>query len=178
MSAELRIEKEVHNLNSGEYTPWIRLRFRTAMRTTVSGIVRFLLTSTEPDVSLYMSPINIDPDDPACPSASHPSTQPTSRTSSAPFATTGMAEDTWALNEGVIDGDAFLKQAWGIFEERESMFLSALENTRRGVVACVFRYERPHPAYVSTGNSKPATGRMPVWLRLCTGGWTYWSGKL
>ena len=37
-----------------------------------------------------------------------------------PFATTGMAEDTWALNEGVIDSDAFLKQAWDIFEERES----------------------------------------------------------
>jgi predicted AlkP superfamily phosphohydrolase/phosphomutase len=49
-----------------------------------------------------------------------------------------MAEDTWALNERVIDSDAFLKQAWDIFEERESMFLRALENTRRGVVACVF----------------------------------------
>jgi predicted AlkP superfamily phosphohydrolase/phosphomutase len=49
-----------------------------------------------------------------------------------------MAEDTWALNEKAIDSDAFLKQAYLIFEERKAMFFSALERTRRGVVACVF----------------------------------------
>jgi predicted AlkP superfamily phosphohydrolase/phosphomutase len=49
-----------------------------------------------------------------------------------------MAEDTWALNEYAIDADAFLKQAWLIYEEREAMFLSALDRARRGVVACVF----------------------------------------
>jgi predicted AlkP superfamily phosphohydrolase/phosphomutase len=49
-----------------------------------------------------------------------------------------MAEDTWALNEGVIDEDAFLAQAASIQQERERMFFSALDRTRRGVVACVF----------------------------------------
>ncbi len=49
-----------------------------------------------------------------------------------------MAEDTWALNERVINDDAFLKQSWDIFEERRAMFLSALGTARRGVVACVF----------------------------------------
>ncbi len=49
-----------------------------------------------------------------------------------------MAEDTWALNEGVIDEDDFLKQAYSLMEEREAMFRNALDKTRRGVVACVF----------------------------------------
>jgi predicted AlkP superfamily phosphohydrolase/phosphomutase len=49
-----------------------------------------------------------------------------------------MAEDTWALNEGVIDEAAFLEQAWSIFAEREAQFREALDKTRRGVVACVF----------------------------------------
>ena len=49
-----------------------------------------------------------------------------------------MAEDTWALNEDAIDDDAFLEQAYLTYEEREAMFLSALDRTRRGVVACVF----------------------------------------
>ena len=53
-------------------------------------------------------------------------------------ATLGMAEDTWALNEGVIDEDAFLEQAEAIKQERERMFFSALDRTRRGIVACVF----------------------------------------
>jgi predicted AlkP superfamily phosphohydrolase/phosphomutase len=49
-----------------------------------------------------------------------------------------MAEDTWALNEKAIDEEAFLDQAYLIYGEREAMFLSALDRTRRGVVACVF----------------------------------------
>ena len=54
------------------------------------------------------------------------------------FSTLGLAEDTWALNERVLDEEAFLKQAYLIHEERERMFFDALEKTRRGVVVCVF----------------------------------------
>ena len=49
-----------------------------------------------------------------------------------------MAEDTWAFNEGALDDGGFLKQARAIQAEREAMFFSALDRTRRGVVACVF----------------------------------------
>jgi predicted AlkP superfamily phosphohydrolase/phosphomutase len=49
-----------------------------------------------------------------------------------------MAEDTWALNEGVIDEQAFLDQAYSLLAEREAMFDNALAHTRHGVVACVF----------------------------------------
>ncbi|MBL8291324.1 MAG: alkaline phosphatase family protein, partial [Bryobacterales bacterium] len=54
------------------------------------------------------------------------------------YSTLGMAEDTWALNEGVIDEEAFLDQSYQIMAEREAMFRNALEKTPRGVVACVF----------------------------------------
>ena len=100
--------------------------------------MRFLLTETGPHVSLYMTPIQLDPEHPALP-ISHPSCYaPYLAGLVGPFATAGMAEDTWALNERVIDEGAFLNQAWDIFEERRSMFLSALGTARRGVVACVF----------------------------------------
>src|SRR5260370_27851207 len=49
-----------------------------------------------------------------------------------------MAEDSWALNAPAIDSDALLKHSYLIFEERKAMFFSALDRTRRGVVACVF----------------------------------------
>jgi predicted AlkP superfamily phosphohydrolase/phosphomutase len=54
------------------------------------------------------------------------------------FSTLGMAEDTWALNEGAIGQEEFLQQAALIQAEREAMFFSALDHARRGVVACVF----------------------------------------
>ena len=52
--------------------------------------------------------------------------------------TLGLAEDTWGLNERVLDEEAFLKLSYLIHEEREKMFFDALEKTRRGAVVCVF----------------------------------------
>jgi hypothetical protein len=104
----------------------------------VGGIARFLLTESGDEVSLYSAPINIDPEAPALP-ISHPSYYAAYLSKLlGTFSTLGMAEDTWALNEHAIDCDAFLKQAYLIFEERMAMFFSALDRTRRGVVACVF----------------------------------------
>jgi len=135
---ELRVQGRRCRLTPGEYTAWQRLTFRTAIGASAAGLVRFMVTETAPDFSLYMSPINIDPERPALP-ISHPSFYAAYLANLlGSYATVGMAEDTWALNEGVIDEDAFLEQAWDIFAEREGMFLHALESTRRGVVACVF----------------------------------------
>ena len=114
------------------------LKFRSGLGATASGIARFLITETEPEFSMYMTPVNIDPERPALPISYPPYYAAYLANLLGAYATTGMAEDTWALNEGAIDEDAFLRQAWDIYGEREAMFLNALENTRRGVVACVF----------------------------------------
>jgi len=136
---ELQIQDHRCPLILGDYTEWLQIRFRSAIGTTASGIVRFLLAENNSEhCSLYMSPINIDPAAPALP-ISHPSYYAKYLANLiGPFATAGMAEDTWALNEGVIGEDAFLEQAYDIFAEREAMFLDALAHTLRGVVACVF----------------------------------------
>jgi predicted AlkP superfamily phosphohydrolase/phosphomutase len=55
-----------------------------------------------------------------------------------PFSTLGLAEDTWALNERVIDEEAFLKQAWLIFEERKTMLWDVLAKTKKGFATVVF----------------------------------------
>jgi predicted AlkP superfamily phosphohydrolase/phosphomutase len=75
-----------------------------------------------------------------------------------PYSTLGLAEDTWALNEGVIDDGTFLKLSYDIDAEREKMFLASLDRLRGGTLSCVFdatdriqhmfwRYfEKGHPA--------------------------------
>ncbi|MCP5117035.1 MAG: nucleotide pyrophosphatase, partial [bacterium] len=125
-------------LNVGEYTPWLQVAFSGGVGVKAKGICRFLLNELSPDVNVYVTPINIDPEDPALP-ISHPSYYSAYLAKLlGTFATVGMAEDTWALNEGVIDEEAFLKQAYLTHEEREAMFFSALERHRQGVAACVF----------------------------------------
>src|SRR5215813_12927262 len=136
--ALLELAGERYELKQGDYTEWITLVFAAPLGIKVKGIVRLLLTETSPELSLYSTPINIDPEDPALP-ISHPSYYSAYLAKLlGAFSTLGMAEDTWALNEHAIDSDAFLKQAWLTYEEREAMFISALDRTRRSVVACVF----------------------------------------
>lgn len=146
-------------------TPWIRLTFRAGLGIKVSGIGQFRLASVKPFVRLYLSPIAIDPEKPALP-ISHPSFYaPYLAKLLGEFSTLGLAEDTWALNERVIDEDSFLEQAYQICAEREAMFESALDRANKGVVACVFdtpdrvqhmfyRFLDPtHPAHATNGNS-------------------------
>jgi predicted AlkP superfamily phosphohydrolase/phosphomutase len=132
----LEIQGEAYPMVVGEYTPWIRLKFRAHGGSSVAGIVRFLLV--DENFSLYATPVQIDPENPALP-ISQPAYYATYLAKLlGSFATLGLAEDTWALNDGAIDEDAFLKQAESIQREREAMFFSALDHLRGGVLACVF----------------------------------------
>ncbi len=137
--AALKIGDASYSLKPGTYTPWVKLKFKSAAHVTVNGIARFLLTEAGPEhFSLYCSPVQIDPEKPALP-ISHPSYYAAYLAKLlGMYSTLGMAEDTWALNEGVINEDDFLKQSYLLMEEREAMFRNALAKTRRGVVACVF----------------------------------------
>jgi predicted AlkP superfamily phosphohydrolase/phosphomutase len=134
----LRIQGESYELRPHEYTPWIRVKFRFSPFRSVFGIVRFLVTSTGKGFSLYVSPVEIDPENPGLP-ISHPGAYAGYLAKLiGVFATLGMAEDTWALNERVLSERDFLSQAYSIFDERLRMFTDALEKTRKGVAGCVF----------------------------------------
>ena len=134
----LKIGRRSWWLREREYSPWIRVRFRAAPGVTVHGIARFYVTQIEPHLGLYVTPINIDPARPALP-ISYPSYYALYlQKLIGNFATLGLAEDTWALNERVIDEEAFLQQTWDLHAEREAMFFNALDKARDGVVACVF----------------------------------------
>ncbi len=137
-SLTLEIQGESYPVTAGQYSAWIRIAFQAAPGLRMRGLARFLITETEPEFSMYVTPLQIDPEAPALP-ISHPSYYSAYLAKLlGPFATAGMAEDTWALDQGVIDEASFLDQAYLTLAERERMFDSALRKTRRGVVACVF----------------------------------------
>ena len=125
-------------LEPGRMTDWIPMSFRAAPGVSVRGICRLLLTELGDHVSLYVTPINLDPDRPALP-ISHPSFYASSLSHRVGrFATLGLAEDTSALNEGVIGDADFLQQAYDIDAEREAMLMAGLDRLRSGTLVCVF----------------------------------------
>ena len=87
---------------------------------------------------MYMTAIHIDPGKPALPISSPVSYSIYLSKMMGGYATLGLAEDTWALNERVIDEDTFLVQANIYHQEREEMFFNALDKTQKGLCACVF----------------------------------------
>ena len=96
---DLELDGETYTLERRKYTDWISVEFPAAPMVKVSGIVRFYLMETDPELQLYMTPIHLDPANPALP-ISEPavySVYLAKRLGS--FATLGLAEDTWALNE-------------------------------------------------------------------------------
>jgi predicted AlkP superfamily phosphohydrolase/phosphomutase len=160
----LHVGGDRYELATGQLTDWITLTFRASPAKKVTGLTRMLVIEAGEHFSLYMCPINIDPGSPAMP-VSHPDYYATYLAKKhGDFATLGLAEDTWALNEKVIDDGAFLEMTYDIDREREEQFFTSLDRLRRGSLVCVFdttdriqhmfwRYlEDGHPAAAATGN--------------------------
>ena len=136
--AKVALGKEEVDLERGKLTDWVTLCFRAAPGVKVEGICRIQLTETGEHVSLYMTPISLNPENPAMP-ISHPNYYSTYLAKLiGPYSALGLAEDTWALNEGVIDDGTFLQLTNDIDEEREKMFFAALDRLRSGSLVCVF----------------------------------------
>jgi len=136
--ARFTVHSETFTLKIGEYSAWIPLKFKAGIGLNAHGIARFYLKEISPEVEVYVTPVNIDPGKPDLP-ISHPVTYSIYLEKMfGPYATLGLAEDTWALNEKVLDDEAFLAQCYANHEDRERMLFDALEKTRHGLCACVF----------------------------------------
>ncbi len=136
--AEFELDGQRFTLGPGQDSPWIRLAFRLGRRARVRGICRVRVLSLAEPVSFYMTPLHIDPEHPALPISHPPHYAVTLAKLLGPYATLGLAEDTWALNERVIDEQAFLDQVYAIHAEREAQFFHALDRQPGGLVAAVF----------------------------------------
>ena len=136
--ALVSVNGESVDLEPGELSEWVKLGFTAIPGMKVNGICRMMITEMDEHVSLYVSPINIEPDKPVMP-ISHPSYYSSYLEKKlGTYATLGLAEDTWALNEKVTDDRTFLTQTNDIDSEREAMLFTALDRLRTGVLVTVF----------------------------------------
>ncbi len=134
----VHVDGQKVKLQKGEYSDWIKVRFKMGMGIKADGICQFLLLSTEPEFELYVTPIQIDPEKPAMPIAQPFVYSVYLAKQQGLFATLGLAEDTWALNERILDDEGFLHQCLEADAEREVMFLDSLKKVKRGLCVAVF----------------------------------------
>lgn len=138
-TAVLQIDKEKINLKKGVTSEWMTLTFKAGF-IKVSGIAQWVLEDVGENkpIKLYLSPINIDPEKPSMP-ISHPKIFSVYLSKLlGPYATLGMAEDTWALSEQVMSEEVFLEQMYAYNTEREKSFFDTFKKYKSGLLVQVF----------------------------------------
>jgi predicted AlkP superfamily phosphohydrolase/phosphomutase len=124
-------------------------------------MVRFFLKQVRPYLMLYMSPVNIDPRDPAQPIASPEEYAYELSEEAGPFYTEEMPEDTKALRAGVLQPREFLTQSQLVLDERKRLLDAELRqfSAERGRALLFFYFssidQRHHMLYRQSDLADP-----------------------
>lgn len=120
-------------LNEGEWSDWIPLQFTLLpLVANVSGICRLYLKKARNAFALYVSPVNIDPSDPALPISTPRDYSRRLAEEIGPFYTQGMAEETHALSAHVFDDDEYRRQSDFVLREQVRLFEHTLNHFETG----------------------------------------------
>ena len=120
------------------WSDWLRVKFKLGLLQSIRGMVRFHLVRSEPDLSLYASPVNFDPESPFFPISEPPEYAGDLARRIGLYYTTGMVEDHAGLNNERISEETFLDQCAIAWREREAMMLDELNSFESGLFYCLF----------------------------------------
>lgn len=120
-------------LKEGEWSKWIKVKFSMIpYLSNVSGICRFYVKQVHPNFQLYVTPINVDPSEPAIPISTGGYAEELAEKYGY-FYTQGFPEDTKALSNGVFTDEEYWEQAKFVLHERRNIFSHELNDFRDGV---------------------------------------------
>src|SRR5438132_2644989 len=131
-SVDIEVSGQKFTLRPNEWSGWVEFVFPFNPLIKLHGISRFHLISSQPEVRLYLSPINFDP--------RHlpPGFKISTPTSRAPqlakqyglYKTLGWQIDTWDISEGFATEQMFWDDmTWSVAQDRK-MFDAFLEGDR------------------------------------------------
>ncbi len=138
-SVSVHTSGKTFRLRKNQLSDWIKITFKPGLGMKIRAVCRFYVSEISPEFKMYMSPLNIDPEKPSLP-ISHPFIYSVYLAKLlGTYNTLGETDDTWALNEEILDEDTFLKLCYDNQKESEDMLFNALKKTKRGVIACWFQ---------------------------------------
>jgi predicted AlkP superfamily phosphohydrolase/phosphomutase len=132
--AKIEVQNTKFVLREGEWSDWVHVEFQLIpFIGNVKGICRFYLKQAHPRFELYVSPINIDPADPALPISTPKSYSKELSDDVGEFYTQGISEDTKALSAGVLSDGQYLEQARTVLAEHRAIFDREFPKFKKGV---------------------------------------------
>jgi predicted AlkP superfamily phosphohydrolase/phosphomutase len=132
--AKIVIQDHEFILKEKEWSDWKKIHFPMIPTQSVAGICMFYLKQVRPEFKLYISPINIDPAEPAMPISTPDSYAKELAKKFGSFYTKGLPADFKAMTHGVLDEEEFLAQDDTILKERIEMFEYELSRFDSGLL--------------------------------------------
>jgi len=145
----LELGKERILLHAGEWSDWLPVEFVSGLPgagiwasmgspTAVKGMVRVYVRSVHPALEVYVSPVNLDPLDPALPISEPADFARELATRHGRFSTLGIPEDTKAFTHGALHAEAFAGQVAQASTERLRLWHGALADFHAGCLCFYF----------------------------------------
>jgi predicted AlkP superfamily phosphohydrolase/phosphomutase len=159
----VKIDVQDHEivLREGEWSDWFRVDFEAVpLLVSINAIGRFYLKQVRPDFELYLTPLQINPEEPVLPISTPESWAHELYEALGHFYTQELPEDTKALTYDVFTGHEFWDQSQFVYGEQSRALDHFLENFDEGFLFFYFssvdqgshmlwRYaDSAHPGYV------------------------------
>ncbi|WP_240911013.1 alkaline phosphatase family protein [Paludisphaera soli] len=125
-------------VREGEWSGWLKVKFKLGPLQSAHGVVRFLLIRRDPTIVLYASPINFDPSAPLFPISSPPEFARKLAEGVGRFHTAGFVEDHNGVINERISEEQFLAQCDDAWRERRAMMEHELGRLDSGLFYCLF----------------------------------------
>ncbi len=137
--AKIVVQGQEVLLKEGEWSPWVPLQFELVPHLKgVAGMCLFYLRQVSPHFQLYVSPVNVDPLNPALPVTSPVDFGRQLAERFGRFYTVGFPEDVKALRHGIFDDAEYLHQSGLTVAEARRMYARALHEHDRGLLFYYF----------------------------------------
>lgn len=133
---EIELGEQRLVLKAGEWSPWLEVDYgrRPYSIEHLTGICRFYLKATQPHLQLYLSPVNLDPANPAMSLSEPEGAIAELAEAEGRHFTLGIPDESKALEAAVFDYREYLGQHRLVLEERRNHLHYFLRDFREGVV--------------------------------------------
>ncbi len=127
VAIEVGDERDV--LCPGQWSDFLRVDFDMLPMgmMSLSGTCRFYLRSIDPELELYVSPVNLNPEDPPMPVSEPTDASAELAARIGRYYTQGMAEDVNALKYRILTDEEFMEQVQFVYVETNNMLDYALD---------------------------------------------------
>ena len=137
-TCEVSIADQSVQLELRRLSPWLHIEFALGLGTKAKVMCQLMLLELGDQITIYMTPLQMNPNTPIYPISAPSDYSKHLAEQIGTFHTLGMAEDTNALRDEVIDEELFLQLCDGVLDQAEALLWNGLENFEDGFFGFVF----------------------------------------